>query len=393
MDKCFLRFGAINHKLIVPFILLILSIIHIIYINYVLQNKANVIVTEISSSFGHMLIIIIPYIKCFSVRKGKNTNNSEKNKKNYFKDYFIFLSTHLINLLLLFACSQLKPHSTKNNNIIFLSSDVHGLYCIGSIEIVFIIILSFFILDTHHYVHHYLSLFFFIIISIVIDFILDNFHYEFNLDFFLYLIAFIGQLFVESLNLTYQKYMFDVLYYSPYRTCFAFGVLFLLYNLGTIGVFLLAKKYEFIDYFKEENLSIGYEIIKFISNIFMVFFLYTSMALTNFHFSPNHLIANSELADMIIYLLKSDSSNKYYAIILFVFQFILLLVFLELLELNFCGLNKNTKRSIRKRADDDISNEVQHCESKIELIAGYIFGANESIDKKETEMSIPINKE
>jgi hypothetical protein len=339
-----------------------------------------------------MLIIIIPYIKCFSVRKGKHKNNSEKNKKNVFKDYSIFLSTHLINLLLLFACSQLKPHSTKHNNIIFLSSDVHGLYCIGSIEIIFIIILSFFILDAQYYAHHYLSLFLFIIISIAIDFILDNFHYEFNLDFLLYLIAFIGQLFFESLNLTYQKYMFDALYYSPYRTCFAFGILFLLYNCCTICVFKLTKNDEFIDYFYAENFSIGYEIFKFISNIFMVFFLYTSMALTNFHFSPNHLIANSELADMIIFLLKSDISYKYYAIILFVLQIILLLIFLELIELNFCGLNKNTKRSIRKRADDDISDEVQR-ESNIELFAGYIFGANESIDEIESnEMDIGLNK-
>ena len=225
MKECFLKIGIINKKLIVSLSLLILSIVHIFYINYILKNKANVIITEISSSIGHMSIIIIPYIKCISIRKSKKIKIN-KIKKNYFKDYFIFFLTHLVNLLLLLACSQLKPTSNKESNILFISSNVHGLYCIGSIEIIFIIIVSFFLLNYHYFIHHYISLFLFILTSISIDFMLDNFHYNMDSKFFLYIFVFISQLLIESFNLSYQKYMFDVLYYSPYRVCFAFGVLF-----------------------------------------------------------------------------------------------------------------------------------------------------------------------
>ena len=38
-------------------------------------------------------------------------------------------------------------------------------------------------------------------------------------------------------------------------------------------------------------------------------------------------------------------------------QFIALLIHLEILELNFCNLNKNTKRNVEIRGDIDVLNE------------------------------------
>ena len=384
MKDCFLKLGLLNSKLIIPLILFILTIVHVFYINYVLENKSNVIITEISSSIGHMLIIIIPNLKCFSTTRKKDKDSNKK--KNYIKDYSMLLSTHLINLLLLQACSQLRPKTKDQNGVFFLSSNIHRLYCIESIEIIFIIITSFCLLKYHYYIHHYLTLFLFIILSISIDFMLGHFTSEINI---LYVIAFIGQILVESFNLSYQKYMFDVLYYSPYRTCFAFGILFLIYNIITIVFFLLFQKYEFLEYFNDK--SIIHEIIKVISNIIMVFLLYISMALTNFHFSPSHVVISSELANMAIFLFISKKNNiEYYKIvlsmILFFFQFILLMIFLEIIELNFCGLNKNTKENIRIRSDNDLLDDIQHCDSnKIEIFSQYIFEANNSETPEEEE--------
>ena len=312
MKDCFLKLGLLNSKLIIPLILFILTIVHVFYINYVLENKSNVIITEISSSIGHILIIIIPYLQCFSTRKDGKDKDSN-NKKNYIKDYSMLLSTHLINLLLLQACSQLRPKTKDQNGVFFLSSNIHGLYCIESIEIIFIIITSFFLLKYHYHIHHYLTLFLFIILSISIDYMLG--HFTDNIDI-LYVIAFIGQILVESFNLSYQKYMFDVLYYSPYHTCFAFGILFLLYNLITIIFSLVFHNYEFLDYFNDK--SIIHEIIKVISNIIMVFLLYISMALTNFYFSPSHVVVNSELANMANFLFIIQ--DRYYTLFFFSFN-------------------------------------------------------------------------
>ena len=384
MGKCFLRLGIINNKLIIPLFLAIFSIIHIFYINYILDNEGNVIITEFSSSIGHISIIIIPYLKCFS-NKQKNINY-KKIKKNYFKDYSIFLITHLINLLLLDACSNLKPKKAKESDIIFLSSNVHGIYSIGSFEVIFLIIMSLIYLKDKYFIHHYLSLFIFIGVSIGIDFLLDNFDYKYNLKFLLYIFAFIAQLFVESANLVYQKYMFDILYYSPYVTCFSFGILFLIYNLGRIAIFEIDKNDDYIRYF--DDIKIEKEIFKFISNIFMVFFLYLFMALTNLYFSPNHVVVTDVIANMLIFLLKNDSNIKYYTIIPFLFQFLLLMIFLELIELNFCGLNKNTKRNIQIRARGDIE-DIDNDDSLVE-VSGYIVEENnkEASEKKQIFIEI-----
>ena len=267
-------------------------------------------------------------------------------------------------------CSKIKPDSKKKNNIIFLTTDVHNFYCIGSIEIIFIIFVSLLLLKTKYFIHHYICLFIFIILSISIDYLLDNFHYKLNREFLYYLIMCFMQLLVESISLSYQKYMFDKLYYSPYKVCFAFGIFFLLYNLGTIIVFLIIGDNEFLEYFK--NINIGFEIFKFISNIIMVFLVYLSMALTNYYFSPNHLVANYELGNMIIFLMNSKSKIKYYSLFLFILQLFILMIFLEIIELNFCSLNENTKRNIQIRANDDIRETIKD-DDLIEVSPGYFI--------------------
>ena len=344
-----------------------LLFIHIFYITYILEQKANVIVTEISASIGHLAIIIIPYLKCFSSKR-ENKKTKKMNGKNYLLHYFIFFIIYFGHLSLLMVCSKLKPNSKKKNNIMFLTTDVHDFYCIGSIEIIFIIFVSLLLLKNKYFIHHYICLFTFIILSISIDYLLDNFHYKLNREFFYYLAMCLLQLLVESISLSYQKYMFDKLYYSPYKVCFAFGVIFLLYNLGSIGIFLIIGDREFLEYFK--NVNIGFEIFKFISNIIMVFLVFLSMALTNYYFSPNHLVANYELGNMIIFLMNSKSKTKYYSLFLFILQLFILMIFLEIIELNFCGLNKNTKRNIQIRANEDIQ-EANQDEDLIEVSPGY----------------------
>ena len=96
---------------------------------------------------------------------------------------------------------------------------------------------------------------------------------------------------------------------------------------------------------------------------------------------------------MAIFLFISKKNNiEYYKIvlsmILFFFQFILLMIFLEIIELNFCGLNKNTKENIRIRSDNDLLDDIQHCDSnKIEVLSQYIFEANNSETPEEEENS------
>ena len=81
----------------------------------------------------------------------------------------------------------------------------------------------------------------------------------------------------------------------------------------------------------------------------------TFSILTLYYFNPNFVLINFHISQFILILIdKSQSTNKYYCIILFVLQFFFLLVYLEIIELNFCGLNKNVKKNVDKRGVDEL---------------------------------------
>ena len=73
-------------------------------------------------------------------------------------------------------------------------------------------------------------------------------------------------------------------------------------------------------------------------------------------------------------LTMSKSEYKWYSIILFFLQFVILTFFLEIFEFNFCRLNQNTKRNIEERGSitmvmrDSVSSE----NSKIDIEDYYI---------------------
>ena len=98
----------------------------------------------------------------------------------------------------------------------------------------------------------------------------------------------------------------------------------------------------------------------------------TFSILTLYYFNPNFVLINFHISQFILILIdKSQSTNKYYCIILFVLQFFFLLVYLEIIELNFCGLNKNVKKSVDKRGVDELLGDNGR---------DSILGINENID-------------
>ena len=72
-------------------------------------------------------------------------------------------------------------------------------------------------------------------------------------------------------------------------------------------------------------------------------------------------------------------NKAYVCLALFVLQFISLLLYLEIIELNFCGLNKNTKRNIAERglSEDSIMERDSTTSSLIEFNNTYTLKAGE----------------
>ena len=91
--------------------------------------------------------------------------------------------------------------------------------------------------------------------------------------------------------------------------------------------------------------------------------------------------------------MKTTSVYKWYSLILFLFQFLGLMFFLEILEYNFCGLNNNTKRNIQLREDLDMANRDSLSSNNIEL-NGYIFNNdNDDINEENSNNKNKQNKE
>ena len=81
---------------------------------------------------------------------------------------------------------------------------------------------------------------------------------------------------------------------------------------------------------------------------------------------------------------NNADGNKYYCIIFFILQFFSLMIYLEIIELDFCALNNNTKRSIQSREFDDfVERNDTYQSGNAEINGEYIVKAD---SKKENDI-------
>ena len=151
------------------------------------------------------------------------------------------------------------------------------------------------------------------------------------------------------------------------------------------------KKYKlqsFSDYFEENGVKGPvFHIIYLIS---FRFFLNILKILTIYYFTQYHIYTTYVLIKNFDLLLRKNTNYKYLSLILFLFQFLGLLVFLEIIELNFLKLNKNTKRNIEKRERLDSMNLLDDNERSSQIVGE---GKKEKIEVSpgyfvETEMNV-----
>ena len=84
-------------------------------------------------------------------------------------------------------------------------------------------------------------------------------------------------------------------------------------------------------------------------------------------FTPNHIFISYGINKIkkIVYKNTEDYYHLF-CLIPFFFQILSLLFYLEILEYNFCNLNKDTKRNIELRENDDMKKKLTN-ESFIEI--------------------------
>ena len=110
--------------------------------------------------------------------------------------------------------------------------------------------------------------------------------------------------------------------------------------------------------------------------------------LTIYYFTQNHIYISYIIIKFVDYLIRKTGWRKFLGIILFVFQLFGLLIYIEIIELNFLNLNKNTKKNVEKREKEederllsDENSRISEIEengkkmNKVEISPGYIVAS------------------
>ena len=228
-------------------------------------------------------------------------------------------------------------------------------------EMIFMILISMKLLKYRYYNHHLISTIIFVIFGITSELCLETyFHTE--VKFFIgKTIRLLGTV-SDATYYCFQKYMMEKYYYPYWNIAFVPGLMMF---ISSIIIFIVvitnpdkenAKTMFIATFFKFFKYDVGLSIGKVII-IFVIHFILCPLTILNiYYFSPNFILIIFQFSRITKNIIN-NSSSKLYCIVFYVFQFLALMIHLEIIELNFCGLNKNTKKNIDLRGEDDITLE------------------------------------
>jgi hypothetical protein len=189
---------------------------------------------------------------------------------------------------------------------------------------------------------------------------------------FLIILFFVFLSCIYSLTRTFSKIFMEIIFVSPYKLLIFIGVSGLVISLITsIVCYNIGDNNNLIDYYSalKKNLDEGSK-YKFYGEIFLVTPLYafTSFMEMNFeiliiyYLNPFYVLLTNAVyygvAELIYYIV--NISGEYLIVIHFIltefaecFAILGYIIYLEILELNFCGLNDNIKEVIKEKGDDE----------------------------------------
>ena len=239
-----------------------------------------------------------------------------------------------------------------------------------TIDSLLLLLFSFLILKTKIYAHHLISL----IVIMVIGIILVIIKYYNDISFFQIFITLFAEIFYCLENVV-CKYVMAFKFRTPYEICFLVGffdlfifiLLLIIFSNVPISAYYKVNKYndEYIDsfsgYIKELDLK---EILIFILLLFLrcIFILFGFIAIN--YFEATHIVLIVIIGE-ISFLFEDDYDWKLYVkIFFFIILIFFILVYVEILELNIFGIQKNTKKNITNRSENEDSTDDDNYDPK-----------------------------
>jgi len=293
---------------------------------------------------GPVIEMLSVFIPCIFKLKGKSEASKKKCTKSNFKDFSIlFLITILIFGINYFV-------DILDIEAISIISMWVGLCFL----MICYFLLSMIILKTKFYIYNIISLILYCIFSIIIDLIIGKIKYLKLKSF----ISFIPNL-INNILCCYMKYLIDKKFHSYWNVLFFYGLFsFILFSAKFI-IYIIKDPYNTI--FKViRNGEKKYIILNFL--LYAIVHEFLRMLLTLLileYFSFNHVLIYHLLYKIVMGIIEcisdfNSAKNYLYFLIPAFFQILSLLYFLEILEFNFCNLNRNTKRNIMLREEEEM---------------------------------------
>ena len=368
--KCPIIFGRINKKLILPVLLSITQIIFLIFNKYYPKTTYNIIFQLYCLSLGQLMIRFLPCILKIKNDEKKGKEIKKRKCLHYFFLCLIFGFNQNLHFARIITNNIFLDEKTSYISNLFLVND----FIILSIEISFMAIFSKFLLKYKYFKHHIISIILFIILGIICEVIIVKNDGNKNISnkwyWIVNIIRVVNSL-VDALYFCYQKYMMEVLYYPYWNIAFIPAIFMLAYATILLIIILvipiasIIKIQIFYSYFTNTN---GWIIFgKVIIVVFIHVILCPLTILIIFYFSPNFLLIIFQLSTIVFSLIEKPRESVN-CIPLYIIQFLVLMIHLEILELNFCGLNKYTKRNIELRGLNDSSPEENNSITRLEKI-------------------------
>ena len=214
-------------------------------------------------------------------------------------------------------------------------------------NIFFIYIFSFFFFKIKLYRHQFLCMIIFIVLGIIFD-IYIGVHDEY-INFNRNNIGLISlKLIIEiifSLMMVINKYIVEIKYTSVYEISFYQGTIGLVITI----IFLIIMPNDFKEYWKDIDIR---EVFSFLAIVILNLIYNIFLLITMRDYSTFHILISIIISEMQPFIEDVKKIGWDFLIIFIVFNIILflLLIFIEVFELNFCGLQNNTKKNIQKRA-------------------------------------------
>ena len=235
-------------------------------------------------------------------------------------------------------------------NIIFWSNRDNYLN-VWSFYVIFIALFSRLILKKKLYKHHIVCIIIIVVVMILYNLVTKKLNIENLKNYYdIFLISILNTL-LYSLENVLDKYLMFIKYIKPNEILFANGIIVLVLSIITL---IITTKVGNVDNFWDYiyNLDIK-EVFIFIGLIFIYFFDSLFILLIIYLFSPIHILLTDFVSDIInffVYIHETEILTNICVAIFTLINVFTILVFIELIELNFCGLSTMTIKNIQNRA-------------------------------------------